>query len=155
MPLKQKKNQITKFLSTVMFCYKIENFGFKPCSRITTSFNSPVSSRLHLTGPHWIPNPPCPQQVYPRRIPLVDQRSVYPFYLGVYPFSFSSNLSRHTENSEYFKDLLWSNFCHPTGFSSTPLLAEGGLLVSPEAGPAKSVLHPALQVLYLQYLLNA
>lgn len=100
---KEKSDQISVYRDVLLQNRKL--LVSNPCSRITTSFNSPVSSRLPLTGPHWIPNPhPVPNRYYiPRRIPLVE-RGVYPFYLGVYPFSFSSNLSRHTENSEYFKD---------------------------------------------------
>lgn len=60
---KEKSDQISVYHDVLL-----QNRKFlvsNPCSRITTCSNSPVSSRLHLTGPHWIPNPhPVPNRYY-------------------------------------------------------------------------------------------
>ena len=55
--LKQKKksDQISVYHDILLQNRKL--FISNPCSRITTCSDSPVSSRLHLTGPYWIPNP--------------------------------------------------------------------------------------------------
>ena len=60
---KEKSDQISVYHDVLLQNRKL--LVSNPCSRITTCSNSPVSSRLHLTGPHWIPNPhPVPNRYY-------------------------------------------------------------------------------------------
>ena len=213
--LKQKKKSDQISVYHDVFLQNRKLLISNPCSRITTCSDSPVSSRLHLTGPYWIPNPhPVPNRYYTpeeylwfREVFILSTAAVkscqsYPtlcdpidgsptgssvpgilqarilewvaisfssswkwkvkvkslshvqllatpwtvayqaspsmgfskqeYWSGVpspspvcvYPFSFGSNLSRHTENSE----ILHGPFCGPTiiiplAFSLIPLLA--------------------------------
>lgn len=116
---KEKSDQISVYHDVLLQNRKL--LVSNPCSRITTCSNSPVSSRLHLTGPHWIPNPhPVPNRYY------TPEEYLWLISTLVFILSPLAPIYQGILKTQIFHGPFWGpTIAIPLAFSSTPLLARG------------------------------